>query len=587
MKCLGKSGLSRRDAGFYMARCSASRLSPRRPAFGPQPWLATGGAGPPPSPNNCRNLETRGTRPHTCRAVPPHPVIPADLDLRALARALATVVLAGAGALLGLWVLGDPGIAGVLTSTMKPNTARALPRSQPPCSCTCEGPGPGRALWLVSRSQSASVRCSSTAPGSTFTSISCSPVTRRRPRGHMPAAWRRTRRSGSPPGAGWRRRAAGWLALLVVFEAVLALLGYLHGTRSLYQVARALRLSQYTASGLLLLSVGTLVAWPQGTALEVLVRRTAGGLLSRRVLPPILTLPILLGFLRNAGERFGLYDAALGTALLTAAILLLAALLIFTNARVMDRLDVEQRRVAVENERLAAEARAAVATRDEFIALAGHELRTPITAMRLQAQLEERRTKRGAEELRRWTRLIDRLARLVETMLDTSRLAQRQLDLPPTTVDLALLVRGSVERLSALLAAAQASIRLQAEPGIVVRGDALRIEQAVENVLLNAAKYGAGRDIEVSVVREDAFARISICDEGIGIDPADHERIFARFERASRAENFGGLGLGLYLARQVVQAHGGTISVVSAPGKGATFHLRLPLAAGAEAAVGG
>src|SRR5882724_1128501 len=127
MKCLGKSGLSRRDAGFYMARCSASRLSPKRPAFGPQPWLATGGAGPRPSRTIDRlNLETRDTRRHTCRAVPPHPVIPADLDLRALARALATVVLAGAGALLGLWVLGDPGIVGVLTSTMKPSTSACL-----------------------------------------------------------------------------------------------------------------------------------------------------------------------------------------------------------------------------------------------------------------------------------------------------------------------------------------------------------------------------------------------------------------------------------------------------------------------------
>ncbi len=102
-------------------------------------------------------------------------------------------------------------------------------------------------------------------------------------------------------GSGWRRRAAGLLALLMLFEAVLALLGYLHGTRSLYQVARALRLSQYTA-------------------LDVLVRRTAGGLLARRVLPPILTLPILLGFL------------------------LLVALLIFINARVMDRLDGWRRR---------------------------------------------------------------------------------------------------------------------------------------------------------------------------------------------------------------------------------------------------
>ena len=514
-------------------------------------------------------------------------MIPADLDLRPLARSLAAVVLAGAGALLGLWVMGDPRIIGVLSFMMKANTSACLTALAASLLLGVRGSrtwarplagfavaigigtlleyGTGIDLHIDQLFAREAVQGEGAYPG------------RMAPNAAFGLAVLGTAMILFPV-SGRRRRAAGWLALLVTFEAVLALLGYLHGTRSLYQVARALRISQYTASGLLLLSIGALAACPQGTVVDVLVRRTAGGLLARRVLPPILTVPILLGFLRNAGERGGLYDAALGTALLTAAILLLVALLIFINARVMDRLDVDQRRVAVENERLAAEARAAVAMRDEFIALAGHELRTPLTAMRLQAQLEERRAERGAEELRRWSRLIDRLARLVETMLDTSRIAQRQLELQPTTVDLAVLVRGSVERLSAVLAAAQTSIRVQAEPGIVVRADALRIEQAVENVLLNAAKYGAGRDIEVSVVREDAFARVSICDEGIGIDPADHERIFARFERASRAENFGGLGLGLYLAHQVMQAHGGTISVVSTPGEGATFHLRLPLA---------
>jgi signal transduction histidine kinase len=379
--------------------------------------------------------------------------------------------------------------------------------------------------------------------------------------------------------SGRRRAMAGWLTVFVLFEAVLALLGYLHGTTSLYQFSRALRVSQYTASGLLLLSVAVLAAWPQGTAVHVLVRRTAGGLLARRVLPPLLAVPVLLGFLRNAGERAGLYDDALGTSLMTAGILLLVGVLIWHNARSLDRADEAQRRIVAENERLAAEAKAAVAVRDEFIALAAHELRTPLTAMQLQAQLEERRAlQRGDHELHRWKRLIDRLARLVETMLDTSRIAQRQLELQRTDVELAALVRSTVERISPVLAAAQTAVRIQAEPDVRVQADALRIEQAVENVLLNAAKYGAGRDIEVAVIREDGFARLSIRDEGIGISPSDQERIFHRFERAAPSHNFGGLGLGLYLTRQVVQAHGGEISVESTPGQGATFHLRLPLA---------
>ena len=122
-----------------------------------------------------------------------------------------------------------------------------------------------------------------------------------------------------------------------------------------------------------------------------------------------------------------------------------------------------------------------------------------------------------------------------------------------------------------------------AEPGILVRVDALRIEQAVENVLLNAAKYGAGKAIFVSLVREPTHARVSIRDYGMGIAESDQARIFDRFARAAPASSFGGLGLGLYLTRQLIEAHGGSVSVESAPGAGATFHLRLPLVAGAPA----
>ena len=185
--------------------------------------------------------------------------------------------------------------------------------------------------------------------------------------------------------------------------------------------------------------------------MHVLVRRTAGGLLARRILPPLLAVPILLGLLRNAGERAGLYDAALGTALMTAGILVLAGVLVWFNAKAVDRLAEAERRTAAENQRLAAEARAAVAARDEFIALAAHELRTPLTAMRLRAQMEERRADPDrAPDAERWTRLIDRLTRLVQTMLDTSGLARDRLEVERTTVDLEALVRATVERLSGI-----------------------------------------------------------------------------------------------------------------------------------------
>src|SRR5262249_59436098 len=110
-------------------------------------------------------------------------------------------------------------------------------------------------------------------------------------------------------------------------------------------------------------------------------------------------------------------------------------------------------------------------------------------------------------------------------------------------VDLHALVSGTVERLSAVFGVAQTTVQLHGQPGILVRADPLRIEQTVENILLNAAKYGAGHEIEISVVREEPWARLSVRDSGIGIAPKDQERIFDRFERAAPSANFGALGL--------------------------------------------
>jgi signal transduction histidine kinase len=527
------------------------------------------------------------------RPVTPPAVLEADISLRKASAVLAVAVLAGAGGILSLWVASDTATARVLSFTMKPNTALSLTLMAASLLLALRGAGRGaKALAIVA----AAIGAATVFEYLSGVDLGIDQlVVREAPGGEgvypgrmAPNAAQAIATLGAAlvlyPDPGRRRTVAGWLALVVHVESVLALLGYLHGTTSLYQFARALRISQYTASGLLLLSMAALGTWPQGTPAHLLVRRTAGGLLARRILPPLLAVPVLLGLLRNAGERAGLYDDALGTALLTAGILVLVGVLVWFNARAIDRLDEAQRRVAAENQRLAAEARAAVATRDEFIALAGHELRTPLTAMRLRAQMEERRADPSrAPEAERWSRLIDRLARLVETMLDTSRLAQERIQLERNTIDLHGLLCSTVERLSAIFTLAEASVHLRAEPGIFVRGDPLRLEQAIENVLLNAAKYGARHDVEVSLVREGSWARLSVRDGGIGIAPADQERIFSRFERAAPASSFGGLGLGLYLVRQVMDAHGGTVTVDSVPGKGATFHLLLPLAPAAEA----
>jgi signal transduction histidine kinase len=119
-------------------------------------------------------------------------------------------------------------------------------------------------------------------------------------------------------------------------------------------------------------------------------------------------------------------------------------------------------------------------------------------------------------------------------------------------------------------------VTVQAEGPIVGRWDPIRIEQVIANLLLNAAKFGRGRPIRLSVEADLSTARVSVEDQGTGIAPDDQERVFEQFERAVAAGSAFGLGLGLYIARQIVHAHGGRISVRSVPGSGSTFTVELP-----------
>jgi signal transduction histidine kinase len=301
--------------------------------------------------------------------------------------------------------------------------------------------------------------------------------------------------------------------------------------------------------------------------------------LARRALVPVVLLPILLGFLRNAGERAGLFGDAMGTAMMASATVLALGFVVWQSARVVDRNDAAQRTLAAENERLAREAQQAVRVRDEFIAIAAHELRTPLTSLRLQTQLDARRAvadgdKRERREL--YLRQIDRLTRLVDGMLDSARIAAGSFRLDRSTVDLSALATQVVDDLRDQFAATGTTPSLRVRPGVLVDGDPLRLAQVVENLLSNALKYGAGKPVELAIEQRDGRAVLSVSDRGIGIDPADQQRIFGLFERAVPTSSFGGLGLGLYFTHQVIAAHGGRIEVRSEPGRGAMFAVSLP-----------
>jgi signal transduction histidine kinase len=250
--------------------------------------------------------------------------------------------------------------------------------------------------------------------------------------------------------------------------------------------------------------------------------------------------------------------------------------------------------IAVENAQLYSElkkkieeSRRAVRARDEFLSVASHELRTPLTALKLQLQvLTEllRRQPGGGDPLllERLSRAISsnqRLAALVEALLDVSRVSLGRLALDLQNFDLQELTREVVERFADQAQQAGCHITLRPCAPLVGRWDRGRMDQVLTNLLANAIKYGAGKPIELRLAARPTTAILTVKDEGIGISSEHLPLIFERFSRAASPRHYGGLGLGLYLSRQIVEAHGGTIRVQSRPGQGARFRVELPWAA--------
>ncbi|WP_158623837.1 ATP-binding protein [Corallococcus llansteffanensis] len=224
--------------------------------------------------------------------------------------------------------------------------------------------------------------------------------------------------------------------------------------------------------------------------------------------------------------------------------------------------------------------------RDEFLSIASHELKTPITSLRMQLQLaargvkpEENRTpspERLAKTLRVSLIQVDRLTSLVDDLLDVARIRTGTLDLDFLEVDFAQLASDMVERLSGQLAQAGCRVRLDLPPVLVGVWDARRLEQVLTNLVSNAMKYAAGSALEVRLAEEGDLVRLEVRDQGPGVPEAQRESIFDRFDRGIASRNAGGLGLGLFISKQIVVAHGGRISVEEGPEGGACFVVLLP-----------
>jgi signal transduction histidine kinase len=229
----------------------------------------------------------------------------------------------------------------------------------------------------------------------------------------------------------------------------------------------------------------------------------------------------------------------------------------------------------------------AIRMRDDFMSIVSHEVRTPLNGLILETQLRKLHLAKDnaaaftMEKLRamvdRDERQIQSLIRLIEDMLDVSRIRTGKLSIRTSAFDLAELVSNLLENFSAQIAAAESSVTFRAEEPVIGVWDEFRIEQVVANLLTNALRYGAHKPIEVRVYSVEGQARVDVRDQGIGISEENQQRIFQQFERVAANHAIHGLGLGLFISDQIVAAHGGKIVVESKEGEGSMFRVCLPL----------
>ncbi|MFC4158375.1 hybrid sensor histidine kinase/response regulator [Chitinimonas lacunae] len=253
----------------------------------------------------------------------------------------------------------------------------------------------------------------------------------------------------------------------------------------------------------------------------------------------------------------------------------------------LEKIRLEQESLLAELQKTQAELHAAIRMRDDFLSIAAHELRTPLSVLRLQLQIRQKQLEKG--DLSRFTpdrlpklfeqddRLVTILFRQINEMVDIARIRAGTLYLEPSEFELGEMVREVANQFGEQMASVGCSLHLDIAATLLGCWDRFRLEQVLINLLTNAMRYAPGTPIHLSLSRAGQRARLSVRDGGPGIAPEYHERIFQQFERAALPNRDNGLGLGLYIAREIVEGHGGRIWVESSQGQGANFVIELPL----------
>jgi signal transduction histidine kinase len=386
-------------------------------------------------------------------------------------------------------------------------------------------------------------------------------------------------------------RRAQVLGFCMTILAAIALVGYIYGAQQLYSATRYTGIAWPTAVALLTIAFGILAARPDTGPVSVLISDGPGGVMARRMLMPAVLLPVTLGYVKQLGESGHLYDPGLGGALLAVTVSSVLALAVWRSALQLDESARARESAQRERDDLLVRERAAredaeraSRVKDQFLATLSHELRTPLNAivgwsdMLRTAPLDANRRAHAHDVVARNSRA---LITLVEDLLDVSRIVSGRLRIRQQKVEFLALVTAVIENLTAEAAAKRVILSSNLDGSAIVTGDPERLQQAIANLIANGLKFTpAGGTVEIESAVNTTTVAITVRDNGQGIEPAFLPFVFEPFRQqdATTTREHGGLGLGLSIVRDLVELHGGHVTVESpGPGAGSTFTLVLPL----------
>jgi signal transduction histidine kinase len=387
------------------------------------------------------------------------------------------------------------------------------------------------------------------------------------------------------------------LAVIGIVVALLTLSGFIYGATQLYSVAAVSGIAWHTAFSLLALHIGVLTTRTDAGLVMRFVSNGPEGTMLRRQALPVTFVPFMVGYLILIGVNAKLFDLGLSLSLLVMTLIVLLWVTSWGTAWSLEQSDAQRRRLErgvdqllIRERQARDEAVRANRLKDQFIATLSHELRTPLNVMLgwtkiLESGIRPDQHTRAAAVVARNGRL---LARLIEDLLDISRAAAGQFDVTRGSVALNTLVQTAIDAIMPVATAKPVRLEVDLDPQLgAIQADADRLQQVIGNLLSNAVKFtAAGGSIQVRTVTAGNAARLDVIDSGIGFDQSFATHIFEPFRQAdaSTRREFGGLGLGLSIAKHHVELHGGSITAFSeGRGRGARFSVTLPAVAHAGA----